>query len=381
MYSKELYKRGSKDKIKYWKIEVTVDSKTDELYERTLSGYHGGALKISFKKSTRNAESIAETKAEKKMREGYVESIEQAQAAGITLSGMQAMFMTIQEAVTLLKSPGRRFLVDEKYNGVRGTYHRDTNEIISKGNKVYDIPHLLPQLATFCDAGELKFLDFELYIPGLKVTDISGAVKKRTNKSHKKLRAYIFDGLMGVNDTRTALERKKWLLTITGIFDDTPDLRMVSWSFADYRSLELIFNRVIGDGGEGLILRAAGAEYDWDNKSRRSTKMIKVKPLRKREFKVIGCSFEKRKVQGEFKDLILYTCITPEGRTFSVTPEGDVESRCIPAPESYDDLWYVVEFREYTINNIPFHGVGKGFRDVEDIDPDVIDGYSGGSNE
>ena len=50
----------------------------------------------------------------------------------------------------------------------------------------------------------------------------------------------------------------------------------------------------------------------------------------------------------------------------SVTPEGDFESRCVDATPK--GAWYTVEYRELTINGIPFHAVGKGFRIEEDLD-------------
>ena len=56
--------------------------------------------------------------------------------------------------------------------------------------------------------------------------------------------------------------------------------------------------------------------------------MIKVKPLYSDEFQVVGHSYEKRKVNGKWYDLILYTCVTEDGTQFTVTPEGDFESRC-----------------------------------------------------
>ncbi|MBV5343988.1 ATP-dependent DNA ligase, partial [bacterium] len=108
------------------------------------------------------------------------------------------------------------------------------------------------------------------------------------------------------------------------------------------------YQAILNSKGEGLIARAANASYDWDNRSRRSNVMIKVKPTITSEFLAVGHSYERRFVKGVGYDLILYTCVTSDGTTFTVTPEGDVESRCIQPPDFDDDSWYTVEYRELT---------------------------------
>lgn len=364
-YSKTLYKLGSLNRVKEWSIRVFSDPK-GRVYEETMSGYLGGRLKVSSKPSPGDASKKAETKAEKKRREGYVDSVDEAKKASVTLSGMQAKFMTLEE---VSKLPMRK-LVDEKFNGVRGTYYYDTDIILSKGNKEWNVGHIHKQLNAFSEASGLHIVDFEFYAPGYKVNEISSMVKSPSNPNRLKLKAYIFDALEAVDDVTPALKRKIRLDQMLSLYGEAFEylIRVPYYFIKDVYQLPTIYDQIIANGGEGIIVRDADEPYEFDNKSRRSTKMIKVKPLYTKEFLCVGCSFEKRKVRGEWMDLIIYTCETPNGKTFDVTPEGDVESRCVSAPDFNEELWYIVEFREYTTNGIPFHGVGKGFRDAEDID-------------
>lgn len=367
VYHITLYKKGSLDRIKEWSIQV-VQGKGGSFTENTWSGYMGGRLKVSSKPSSGDAVKKAMTKAEKKRREGYVDNPEEARTAEVTLSGMQAMWMGLDEIMTL----GFRKVLDEKFNGLRGTYHKDQDAIISKGNKVYDVEHLKEELRDFSNESGLGIIDFELYAPGYKVNEIASMVKSPSNPNKYKLRAYIFDALVDRHDNLVCYKRKLRLEQSKLLM--TRGLVLVrSLIFPSSLDIKTFYEEVVSRGGEGIIVRNADLPYDWDNKSRRSSVMIKAKPLITREFLAIGCSFETRLHNGEYKKLIIYTCVTEDGTSFSVTPEGEVDDRCIPAPEFNEDSWYTIEFREYTANGIPFHGVGKGFRITEDLDTTSCD--------
>lgn len=367
-YNAILYKKGSLGRIKEWSIRVYTDPK-GRLFEETLNGYMGGRMKLSSKPTTDKGVQKAQTKVEKKLREGYVKTIDEAKAAGVTLSGMQAKFMTIQEVNRL----EMRKLVDEKFNGVRGTYHYSTDTILSKGNKEWNVKHIHDELQELCEQTGLQVVDFEFYAHGYKVNEIQSMVKNPANEDREKLKAFIFDALESPDSLETALHRKVNLHRCLKQFNGKHLVEVSYYFIKDAYQLVSIYEQVIARGGEGVVVRDADAPYDFDNKSRRSTKMIKVKPLYTKEFLAVGCSFEKRKVNGEWRNLIIYTCKTPEGKAFDVTPEGDVDSRCIEVPIFGPDSWYVVEFREYTTNGIPFHGVGKGFRDSWDVDTESSD--------
>jgi len=365
LYSRRLYKLGSNGRIKEWYIVVYQDPE-GKVFEETNSGYVAGKLKVSSKPSSGDAVKKAATKAEKKRREGYVNTEEEAKAAPVTRSGMQAKWATIEEVQAL---PMRK-IIDEKYNGIRATYHLDTNSLVSKGNKVYDLSTMATYCRTFCDLYGYSFLDMELYAPGYKVNEIASMVKNTSNPLRRHLVAVVFDALESVDDKRPAIDRRKKLNADLRSSYSPALLKPNQLILPSTLDTEVFYNSIISRGGEGIITRNADLPYEWDNKSRRSEVMLKTKPLLTEEFQVVGCSFEERFVRGVFEKLILYTCVTQDGKTFTVTPEGSVEDRQIPAPETFDDLWYIVEFREYTVNGIPFHGVGKGFRIPEDMDDD-----------
>ncbi|MBV5343987.1 hypothetical protein JZU68_10520, partial [bacterium] len=87
--------------MKVWSIEVALDVKSGKLMEQTKSGYVGFKQKVSTKITTKLGEQKARTKADKKIREGYTTSMELAETATPTLSGMQAMMMTVEELMEL----------------------------------------------------------------------------------------------------------------------------------------------------------------------------------------------------------------------------------------------------------------------------------------
>lgn len=365
-----LYKRGSGGKIKVWCIEVAnaVDGK---VYERTTTGYLNMKMKTTSKITSGDAEKKANTKADKKRREGYKDTIEEATEAGETLSGMQAMFMSLDEAKKFVDDRHKqgkrsRLIVDFKYNGLRGTYHYDADEIISKGNKVYNVEHLRKELRVLCEVNHVEILDFEMYAHGLPVNEIASLVKN-TGKDQTKLNAYLFDVLENKDDKSNARDRKKRLDLLSFKFCDHIYVA-TSTSITSAMDLQFLYNSAIQSVYEGLVIRDPEEPYDWDNKGRRSTVMIKVKPLYSSEFLCVGCNFEKRKVNDVWYDLIMYICETEGGDTFTVTPEGDFSTRNVPCPELDENSWYTIEYRELTTKGIPFHAVGKGFRISEDLD-------------
>jgi len=229
MESLILYKKSSTGKMKVWSIEVQLDIKTGKLMERTSSGYLGFKMKTSTKVTTKLGEQKARTKADKKIREGYTTSVELAEAAEPTLSGMQAMTMTVEELMELSKRIP--LYIEEKLNGVRGTYHYDLDIILSKGQKVYDVEHIRKQLNDLCrlSNGNLGIIDFEFFKRGLRVNDIASFVKNPTKVGHSKLEAWVFDGLANTKDDTPLMGRKKVLSIHKKLIDSSDHLKLVPY--------------------------------------------------------------------------------------------------------------------------------------------------------
>ena len=168
-------------------------------------------MKATSKKVTGDAEKKMETKVLKKKREGYLESLEEAEGAGPTLSGMQAMSMTLDEAkrfVDLRRNQKLNTLVDYKMNGVRGTYFRELDIIPSpKVTRPMMCLTSTSRSGTSVMTKGFAMLDFEFYCHGMKVNEIASLVKNKA-KDQTPLVAFIFDGLKELGDLTPAVERR-----------------------------------------------------------------------------------------------------------------------------------------------------------------------------
>jgi hypothetical protein len=118
-------------------------------------------------------------------------------------------------------------------------------------------------------------------------------------------------------------------------------------------------SQFVKDGYEGIILRAKEGIYDIN---KRSKYLQKYKSFMEEEFKIVGYH---QGVASE-KGLVIWECITPEGKRFKVRPRGSFEMRrkLFQEAQSYIGKYLTVVFKRYSEEGIPIELSGKDIRDI-----------------
>jgi ATP-dependent DNA ligase len=119
---------------------------------------------------------------------------------------------------------------------------------------------------------------------------------------------------------------------------------------------------------EGLMVRFDDVPYEY---GKRSPNLLKWKYVMDGEFEVVHITYERR-MEGGMKYLVEFHCKFTNGKTFKVVPKWSVERRHQWWLDNKDKkvedilpnlLPLLVEYRELTVNGMPFHAVGIDFRE------------------
>lgn len=103
-----------------------------------------------------------------------------------------------------------------------------------------------------------------------------------------------------------------------------------------------------GQGYEGLILRDPSALYKPGD---RVVGLQKYKAFMDAEFKVVDVL----EAEGNFAGAAIYVCVTPEGRQFTVNPDGNLETRreIFRNRRRYVGKRVTVRFQNYSDDRLP----------------------------
>ena len=195
-----------------------------------------------------------------------------------------------------------RYLVSEKYDGVRGVWDGTTLRFRSG--------RVVPAPAWFTAQLPRVPLDGELWIGRGRFDEVSGVVRKAVpvDAEWRQLRYMIFE-LPGAPGSFA--ERAARIEAIVGR-SAAPALVAVRQStLNDHAALRRTLAATIAQGGEGLVLHLASAPAS----TGRGDTMLKLKPSLDAEATVIGHRAGKGKYDGRLGALELRT---PEGRRFLI---------------------------------------------------------------
>lgn len=368
----ELYKIDSKGKLRVWVQYVFEKENMTELV--TKSGIQGGSLTNRKKEVTDSKRELAWDRAlklannniEKKLRIGYHRTPEEAKNADVLLRPEEAETFD-PESMTLV--PGKIF-VQPKINGLKCIYNPEADELMTKTGLQYHIPWIKSSLKELSDDLNKLPVDVELYIPGLSVGQILSAAKTLDHPERHRFEAhvvtYVSDEPFQLRDStlKSAFRVKSYDHLIL-----TKTLRI---SDLDYMPvLQRHYDQFLYEKWEGLMIRNGDAPY---HIGKRTYDLMKWKPTITQEFPVWHITYENRYVEamGSMAKLVEFHCRTKEGLSFKVVPKWDVKRRfqfyldnvgktVEEIVESLPPLQ--VEFREWTPDKKPFHGVGLYFRD------------------
>jgi len=212
------------------------------------------------------------------------------------------------------------YWVSEKYDGVRCWW--DGERLLTRGGQVIKAP------AWFTEDFPHQPLDGELWLGRNQFEQMSALVRRARpdDTAWRQVRYMVFDlpGHPGPFDRR----RSALKLVLAETSADW--LRMVDqFRVEDRESLDVLLERVVRSGGEGLMLHRGDSTYRAD----RSDDLLKLKQHPDADARVVGYLPGRGKYNGLIGALIVET---PEGLRFAVgSGLSDADRRNPPPPGSW----------------------------------------------
>ena len=237
-----------------------------------------------------------------------------AQAAKPAL--MLAKTLTIKN----LTSPINHYWISEKYDGVRAFWNGEYLQT-KQGNKI-NAPSWFTQ-----PLGELP-LDGELWIGRGQFSKVSAVVRKKNaiDNEWKQVKYIVFDT---PNDELTFVERQHKIKVYINTQIDSqsaPWIKPVSHvQLTRLSELQKRLNEVVNNGGEGLMLNLAYAQYQ----SGRTDRILKLKPYFDDDAKVL------KHIKGKGRFINKMGAILVEnslGQRFKIGTGFSLEERQNPPP-------------------------------------------------
>ena len=168
--------------------------------------------------------------------------------------------------------------------------------------------------------------DGELYIHGESFEHIISLVKKYKAGESETLQYWVYD--LAIPDK--TFEERIDILEI--IFDKMSDedrkifIEVPTKICNSVEHLKQVHDKYVAQGYEGLIIRNPNGEYGFND---RNWDLIKYKEFIDAEFEITGYKAEvwHDELNDCYRNLIVFECITEEGKTFDVRPNGSFLKR------------------------------------------------------
>jgi ATP-dependent DNA ligase len=387
MNKQTLYQKDTKGKIRVWSISVE-ESANGIVSIDTESGILNGVMiptrviiheGLGSKSIFEQAVADAQTEINKKIKSGYVYDIknvkEKSQTATIDKPSKGLVYdQTGKNGITLSKWGVKgNFMAQVKLDGWRFRIWTDGTECIyytASGDVTLGFEHItksiLDSYSKYYDFfdGEPILLDGEIYNHelGFQLTASACGSTKHITAEKQKLRDsmnfYIFDILY--KDSHEAPYSLRYE-TCEMFVSETVILTQGWIVEQNHEKIKELFELVLSNGYEGLILRNLQAKYE----HKKSKQFLKYKPLIDEEFVVVG--FEKSITGDTLGSLI---CDSLNGE-FSTNLKGDIGTDKYKQfiwdnQEKFLGQLVTVEFLEYTDDNLPRLPRAKGFRHILD---------------
>lgn len=318
-------------------IKVMYGQLNGKMQEQITTCTPKNVGKLNETTAQQQAELEAKAKWEKKIKEGYLQSIQKAPTINLPMK-----IHSYKEFKHKIKFP---CWVSPKLNGVNAEYRLFPEpQVLSRGGEQYQYVESRDKLIfDQMKKHNISSLNGEIYLHGHHLQDIMSAVKK---PSQDKLQPqfWAFDAPNENGDYDTRMLQAATCATNT-----------VSRTLA--RSHEEIYEAhkiYLSMGYEGTVVRNIDAQYLYNT---RSYDVLKLKDVQDAEFKIISHNIDKNGHP-------VFTCITQSGSEFSVKPKGNNSDRLDIARNinEYIGEWYKVEYEMLSKDGIPLKPVGIALR-------------------
>lgn len=355
VYSKELFAKDKKDNIKLWTVSVAGDTII------VCHGRLGGKMQIKetvakpknvgkANETTAEEQALleAESKYKKQLDKCYRPSVEEASDVGGILPMLAHDYLKNRHRINYPCD------VSPKLDGLRCIADINGSEVVlhSRGGKTYNCPeHVRNALLSFSESTGIDKFDGELYIHGVPLQDIGGAVKKEKPLT-ARLEYHIFD--IPVEDVPWA-ERQKILKSIK---DKRPKFINIvpNVTVKSEQDAEFMLTKFLNDGFEGLMLRNLDGLYEFNH---RSHNLQKWKLMQDAEGRVIHVE---KDLNGEG---VLVIQMKGEKKYFKCKMKGGHDFRAYDNQVKLLGKWITYKFQTLTNDGIPQFPVGLYVRECD----------------
>jgi ATP-dependent DNA ligase len=255
--------------------------------------------------------------------------------------------------------------VQPKLDGLRCVvYQKDGKIMYQSRNGVYyeTLDYLSPSLTDVFDKYPDVILDGELYTKDYPFEELAGMIRKKKSKLSdedmqrlKVVKYHIYDV---VDDQMDFAARIEFLSKIL-LDAESQDLVLVPTVVCrEKEKFREMFSLWVEEGYEGIMLRNKTGVY---RTNYRSHDLQKYKEFKEDEYEIVGY----REGEGRDEGTVLWMCITPEGRQFSVRPRGSMELRreLYRQGDKYVGKKLTVIYQELSEMKVPRFPVGKDVRE------------------
>lgn len=270
--------------------------------------------------------------------------------------------------------------IQPKLDGVRClVYLNGSGKLVfqSRQNTIYEpFEHLVPELTTLFASFAVKkdlVIDGELYIHGAAFEKITSIVRRAKSKHPEMstIKYHIYDCFYSGDGDTSASNNSIG-------YGTRYETLMAAFEKHTFENLVLVETKVARDMGEiealhthyttlsspyeGVMIRNKDSPYKQQG---RSKDLLKYKKFSDDEFVVIG----HHEGTGAHKGTPIFECKSKakEGKTFSVTMQGTIESRkkMLEKVQGYYGKLLTVKYQEISADGAPRFPVGISFRDYE----------------
>jgi len=292
----------------------------------------------------------AEAMWKKQVRLGYRESI--AEAKEVNFGPMLAQKFDGRE--DKIQYPVD---VQPKLDGIRCLAYVEGDDIVlmSRGNKEFNLPHLVDALECFFNGTEGLVLDGELYTQGISMQTIASWVKREGHPNQHKIQYHVYD--MPSDDPWS---RRRVLLKKAIGDGNKVVCRVRTKEALDAKQVWDLQHEYVAKGYEGAMVRCRDTPYEYGE---RSYGLLKVKKFDDAEFLITDLQEGRGKMAG----CAIFRCVTDQKKEFDCVMRGTMEERraALADKESLIGEMLIVRYFGLTDDGIPRFPVGIAIRDYE----------------
>jgi ATP-dependent DNA ligase len=365
-----LYTKDSKGSVRIWNISIkNLGSYSDiicsyglEMGKQTVTHREikDGKNKGKTNETTHFEQACleGESKYKDKMKGGdYTESISTSTSSiSSTKSYLPMLAQEYKKHSSKIKFP---CYIQPKLDGYRGLYYSD--KLFSRRAQEFKfLDHILSEIKE----KEKYILDGELYNHGELTFQELGILKKKSLKENdksilEKIKYYVYD----IVDESLTFEQRLNILTKLKEMNIPNVVIVNTYTCNSVKDIEDYHTLFLDKGYEGSIIRNKDSKYELN---KRSYNLQKYKNFDDSEFEIVGYTKEN-------EGMVVWICVTPEGKEFRVQSKGTKEERKELYMRGKEYLHKKLSVQYFGLTNDGIPRFPKTFRKGEDSIREDID--------